>query len=214
VVEQFGNAHFAASSGISPISAIPAGKSSRFIASRRWQDCRVGAPFHRRRNSGRPYREFILHRCRFLQQHRVARVDKGAEAIAASRTNDGESRMRKIVIALLATTLIGSPVFAASNNQKQPQTKQQQTSQIEPPKQQQTAQDNQTQQNLPRREIRQAQQALNKDGFKVGRADGRLGPETEAAIKQFQQSKQIQPSGQLDQQTMADLGLDTSRQQK
>jgi peptidoglycan hydrolase-like protein with peptidoglycan-binding domain len=122
--------------------------------------------------------------------------------------------MRKIVIALLATTLIGSPVFAASNNQKQPQTKQQQTSQTQPPKQQQTAQDNQTQQNLPRREIRQAQQALNKDGFKVGRADGRLGPETEAAIKQFQQSKQIQPSGQLDQQTMADLGLDTSRQQK
>ena len=122
--------------------------------------------------------------------------------------------MRKIVIALLATTLIGSPVFAASNNQKRPQTKQQQTSQTQPPKQQQTAQDNQTQQNLPRREIRQAQQALNKDGFKVGRADGRLGPETEAAIKQFQQSKQIQPSGQLDQQTMADLGLDTSRQQK
>jgi peptidoglycan hydrolase-like protein with peptidoglycan-binding domain len=122
--------------------------------------------------------------------------------------------MRKIAIALLATTMISAPVFAASNSQmKQPQTKQQQTNQTQQnqqPKQQQAAQDNQTQQNLPRREIRQAQQALNKDGFRVGRADGRLGPETEAAIKQFQQSKQIQPSGQLDQQTMADLGLDTS----
>jgi peptidoglycan hydrolase-like protein with peptidoglycan-binding domain len=123
--------------------------------------------------------------------------------------------MRKIAIALLATTMISAPVFAASKSQmKQPQTKQQQTNQTQQnqqPKQQQAAQDNQTQQNLPRREIRQAQQALNKDGFKVGRADGRWGPETENALKQFQQSKQIEPSGQLDQQTMADLGLDTSR---
>jgi peptidoglycan hydrolase-like protein with peptidoglycan-binding domain len=118
--------------------------------------------------------------------------------------------MRKIAIALLATTMISAPVFAASNSQmKQQQTNQ--TQQNQQPKQQQAAQDNQTQQNLPRREIRQAQQALNKDGFKVGRADGRWGPETENALKQFQQSKQIEPSGQLDQQTMADLGLDTSR---
>ena len=121
--------------------------------------------------------------------------------------------MRKIAIALLATTMIGTPVLAA-NSQKPPQTKQQQqnqTQQNQQPNQQQAAQDNQTQApNLPRREIRQVQQTLNKDGFKVGRADGRWGPETENAIKQFQQSKQIQPSGQLDQQTMADLGLDTS----
>jgi peptidoglycan hydrolase-like protein with peptidoglycan-binding domain len=95
---------------------------------------------------------------------------------------------------------------------KQPQTKQQQTNQTQqnPQPNQQQAQGNQASQNLSRREIRQAQQALNKDGFKVGRADGRLGPETENAVKQFQQSKQMQPSGQLDQQTMADLGLDTS----
>jgi Putative peptidoglycan binding domain len=124
---------------------------------------------------------------------------------------DGEIRMRQIAIALLATTMIGTPVFAASQNQQQP--KQQQTNQNQQANQQQAQgnqQGNQTSQNLSRREIRQAQQALNKDGFKVGRADGRLGPETENAIKQFQQSKQIQPSGQLDQQTMADLGLDTS----
>jgi hypothetical protein len=133
---------------------------------------------------------------------------------------NGEIRMRQIAIALLATTMIGAPVFAASNNQQQPQTqqhpKQQQTKQNQQPNQQQAQgnqQGNQMSQNLSRREIRQAQQALNKDGFKVGRADGRLGPETENAIKQFQQSKQIQPSGQLDQQTMADLGLDTGNAQ-
>jgi peptidoglycan hydrolase-like protein with peptidoglycan-binding domain len=119
--------------------------------------------------------------------------------------------MRQIAIALLATTIIGTPVFAASNNQQHPQTKQQQTNQTQP-NQQQAARDNQTQPNLPRREIRRVQLALNKDGFKVGRADGRWGPETENAVKQFQQSKQIQPSGQLDQQTMADLGFDTNQQ--
>jgi peptidoglycan hydrolase-like protein with peptidoglycan-binding domain len=119
--------------------------------------------------------------------------------------------MRKIAIALLATSMIGAPVFAASKHQQQPQANQQQTDQTQP-NQQQATQDNQTQgPNLPRREIRQVQQALNKDGFKVGRADGRWGPETENAVKQFQQSKQIEPSGQLDQQTMADLGLDKNQ---
>jgi peptidoglycan hydrolase-like protein with peptidoglycan-binding domain len=123
--------------------------------------------------------------------------------------------MRKIAIALLATSMIGAPVFAVSKHQQQPQANQQQTDQTQQnqqPNQQQAAQDNQTQApNLPRREIRQVQRALNKDGFKVGRADGRWGPETENAVKQFQQSKQIEPSGQLDQQTMADLGLDKNQ---
>lgn len=95
--------------------------------------------------------------------------------------------MRKIAIALLATSMIGAPVFAASKNQQQPPTNQQQTNQTQQnqqPNQQQAAQDNQTQApNLPRREIRQVQQALNKDGFKVGRADGRWGPGTENAVK-------------------------------
>jgi hypothetical protein len=30
-------------------------------------------------------------------------------------------------------------------------------------------------------------------------------------VKQFQQSKQMQPTGQLNEQTVADLGLDTSK---
>ena len=120
--------------------------------------------------------------------------------------------MRQIAIALLATSMIGAPAFAASKHQQQPQANQQQSQQTQQPDQQQATQDNQASAapNLPRREIRQVQQALNKDGFKVGRADGRWGPGTENAIKQFQQSKQLEPTGQLDQQTMADLGLDKS----
>jgi peptidoglycan hydrolase-like protein with peptidoglycan-binding domain len=88
--------------------------------------------------------------------------------------------------------------------------------------QRQSAQDQQNQQsarneraispnNLSQGEIRQVQQALDKDGFNAGRADGRWGPRTQDAVKQFQQSKQVQANGTLDQQTVADLGLDTSK---
>jgi peptidoglycan hydrolase-like protein with peptidoglycan-binding domain len=51
------------------------------------------------------------------------------------------------------------------------------------------------------------QQALDKKGFQVGRVDGRWGPKTSNAVKQFQQSKKIEANGQLDRQTLSDLGL-------
>ena len=136
--------------------------------------------------------------------------------------------MRKAAIALLATTLITSGAFAASNNgnnnQQPPQGAQMQHQQNQgnqqntqdhgnmPNNDQQAAQNDQTisPQNLSKGKIRQVQQALDKDGFSTGRTDGRWGPKTENAVKEFQQSKQIQANGQLDQQTVADLGLDTS----
>jgi peptidoglycan hydrolase-like protein with peptidoglycan-binding domain len=116
--------------------------------------------------------------------------------------------MRKIAIALLATAAIGSPAIAASNNnkqQQQPQTQSQPSNQA--------AQNNQpiSPQDLSRGKVRQVQQALDKEGYKAGPTDGRWGRETEDAVKQFQQSKQIQANGQLNQQTIADLGLDASR---
>jgi peptidoglycan hydrolase-like protein with peptidoglycan-binding domain len=38
-------------------------------------------------------------------------------------------------------------------------------------------------------------------------ADGKLNPQTEAAIKEFQRAKGLQPTGQLDQKTLTALGL-------
>ncbi len=141
--------------------------------------------------------------------------------------------MRKIAIALLATAAIGSPAIAASYNQQQPQNQhsqmqnqpsnnqaQNQPNKQNPPNNQaqnksndQSAQNQQpiSPQNLSRADIKQVQQALQQNGFKSGPADGRWGPETKNAVKQFQQSKQIQANGQLDEQTVADLGLDTSK---
>ncbi|MGQ0651204.1 MAG: peptidoglycan-binding domain-containing protein [Betaproteobacteria bacterium] len=49
--------------------------------------------------------------------------------------------------------------------------------------------------------VKQAQEKLNVQ------ADGKIGPQTQAALKDFQKSKGLEASGQLDQQTVAALGI-------
>jgi peptidoglycan hydrolase-like protein with peptidoglycan-binding domain len=39
--------------------------------------------------------------------------------------------------------------------------------------------------------------------------DGRLGPQTQQGLKEFQASRGLEPSGELDQQTIAALGLES-----
>ncbi len=58
--------------------------------------------------------------------------------------------------------------------------------------------------------ISQVQQALNDKGFNPGPVDGKAGPKTKAALKQFQQSQGISASGQLDGQTLVALGVQSS----
>lgn len=55
--------------------------------------------------------------------------------------------------------------------------------------------------------VKQAQQKLSAAGHDAGAADGIAGPKTQAAVKEFQQSKGLQTSGQLDQKTLAALGV-------
>jgi peptidoglycan hydrolase-like protein with peptidoglycan-binding domain len=66
--------------------------------------------------------------------------------------------------------------------------------------------------NLSPAEIKRAQQALDQKGFKAGSADGKLGPETEQAIKQFQEKQGLQQTGQLDEQTLSALGIQSQNQ--
>ena len=61
--------------------------------------------------------------------------------------------------------------------------------------------------NLSRDEIRQVQIMLNEKGFNVGEPDGVLGERTRSALMQFQQRQGFHASGQIDQQTMAALGV-------
>jgi peptidoglycan hydrolase-like protein with peptidoglycan-binding domain len=57
--------------------------------------------------------------------------------------------------------------------------------------------------------VRQAQERLMSEGFNTGAVDGRLGPQTRQGLKDFQESRGLEPSGQLDPQTIAALGLDS-----
>jgi peptidoglycan hydrolase-like protein with peptidoglycan-binding domain len=58
--------------------------------------------------------------------------------------------------------------------------------------------------------VKQAQEKLSAAGHDAGPADGKLGAKTQAALKEFQQSKGLQASGQLDQKTVAALGVSAS----
>jgi murein L,D-transpeptidase YcbB/YkuD len=122
------------------------------------------------------------------------------------------------------------------NNQAQQQSAQQQPNE-QPPNQQANAQNGQRnqqqaneqngqQQNqqqasnqpiqprqLGRAGVRRVQQALDKDGFKAGRADGIYGHKTRTAVEDFQRSKGIQSHGQMNQQTLADLGVNPTNNQ-
>ena len=58
--------------------------------------------------------------------------------------------------------------------------------------------------------VRRAQEALERAGYEVGTPDGQLGPRTLAAVKRFQTDRYLTVSGQLDETTLAALGVNTS----
>ncbi len=132
--------------------------------------------------------------------------------------------MKPFAIALLATTMISTAAFAADTTQPQNTQNQMPQNQMQGNQHQmqgnQQAQKSDTQnadqsqpisvKTLSRKEVRQVQQALNKNGDKVGPTDGRWGPKTEDALKQFEQAKNIPANGQLDRQAVASLGLNPS----
>jgi hypothetical protein len=55
--------------------------------------------------------------------------------------------------------------------------------------------------------IRAAQQALTQKGFDAGSPDGKMGPQTQSAVKQFQEAQKLPQTGTLDAQTLAALGV-------
>ena len=55
--------------------------------------------------------------------------------------------------------------------------------------------------------LRRAQEALERAGYEIGTPDGQMGPRTVAAIKRFQTDRYLSVSGQLDETTLAALGV-------
>jgi peptidoglycan hydrolase-like protein with peptidoglycan-binding domain len=62
---------------------------------------------------------------------------------------------------------------------------------------------------VSRSQIKQIQQTLDKNGFKSGRVDGKLGPSMRSALCQFQQKKGIKANGKVTRQTLPALGVST-----
>ena len=58
--------------------------------------------------------------------------------------------------------------------------------------------------------VKQAQEKLGAMGKQVGKPDGQMGPKTQQALKEYQQENGLQPTGQLDQQTLSALDLNQS----
>ena len=58
--------------------------------------------------------------------------------------------------------------------------------------------------------IREVQEKLHKHGFDAGPVNGDLSGKTQAALAQFQLARGVPASGQLDDQTLAELGVSRS----
>jgi len=65
---------------------------------------------------------------------------------------------------------------------------------------------------LDKEEIRQIQLSLNKAGYSSGNVDGVWGSETSRALRNYQRTKQLPGEGQLNQRTLAALGVNPASQ--
>ena len=57
--------------------------------------------------------------------------------------------------------------------------------------------------------VTRIQQTLKDRGYDVGPVDGMWGEKTQAAVREFQQSRDLQATGKVNAQTLAALGIDT-----
>ena len=61
---------------------------------------------------------------------------------------------------------------------------------------------------LPRERVRRAQERLAAAGFDPGPVDGAMGPRTRAALRAFQEARGLDPTGEPDGPTLAELGAE------
>ncbi|HJT87933.1 MAG TPA: peptidoglycan-binding domain-containing protein [Bryobacteraceae bacterium] len=52
-----------------------------------------------------------------------------------------------------------------------------------------------------------AQRSLKQKGFYKGNLDGDMGPETRAAVREYQKNSNLNVTGRLDQATLSSLGV-------
>jgi putative peptidoglycan binding protein len=130
--------------------------------------------------------------------------------------------MKLILLASAACLALSYPAMAQNTpNGSQPSSQQQQSqsgtagnpAQQQNGSQQQAANEQTIQPSrLSKEDIRDIQKNLDKAGFSTKGVDGIWGDETQAAVRHFQQAKHLPGDGQLNQQTLAALGVNISNQ--
>jgi peptidoglycan hydrolase-like protein with peptidoglycan-binding domain len=121
--------------------------------------------------------------------------------------------MKRVLILAATVASLSGPALAQTNTnsgQTSSPTTQMNNSQSVQQGSQSTQQEAINPEQLSSKDVRQIQTALKKEGFDTGKADGKWGSETQAAVKKFQQQKNLQATGQLDQETLSALGVNVS----
>jgi len=110
--------------------------------------------------------------------------------------------MKKMMLAVVAATALCVPAVAqqSGNPQGQPgvTASQQQAS---------SSGHEMSPHSLNSSQVEKIQKSLDGKGFKSGEVDGKWGPQTDAALKDFQKSQNMSHTGDLDGATIAGLGL-------
>jgi peptidoglycan hydrolase-like protein with peptidoglycan-binding domain len=121
-------------------------------------------------------------------------------------------KLKQIVVAVAAAVLsAGAFAGGGEHAKQQPRAESGNGAMKQSQSPQQQAQGGQQQAQAQSPElVKQAQQALNDKGLNSGPVDGQWGPQTQQAVKAYQQQNQIQASGQLDRETLASLGIGQS----
>jgi peptidoglycan hydrolase-like protein with peptidoglycan-binding domain len=61
---------------------------------------------------------------------------------------------------------------------------------------------------LPPERVRQVQEGLTAAGFDAGPADGVMGERTRAALREFQRARGLEPTGEPNERTLTELGVE------
>jgi len=122
--------------------------------------------------------------------------------------------MKRTTLFVVVASAFSLPLPALANSDTSSSAEQstwgQSTQRVESMNDQQGVDQSQSSQSQSSDVIKQAQEKLSSLGKDVGTPDGQMNSQTRQALEEFQQENGLQPSGQLDSQTLAALDIDQS----
>ncbi|MGE5547931.1 MAG: peptidoglycan-binding domain-containing protein [Solirubrobacterales bacterium] len=117
--------------------------------------------------------------------------------------------MNKVLIMAMVAAVSAGPALARGSMDESSQSMRPQQQGMMDQGQQQRQQGQQANRDT----VRQVQEQLNQQGYKVS-VDGVWGPNTQQALRQYQQDKGISGNGQINNDTLAALGVEAGGTQQ